>query len=89
MGLSFEDVAKIKGEFEIEYWFCEPWIHYVNGCGISKVGTKDKMRKHVSESENWCMSVYLKKSLPADLFLPDVYKGVRVFVEVGNEVVFH
>lgn len=84
-GLSFEEVKRIKEGFQKEYFFKEPFSSYINMCSISKVGIKDKDAL-TDQKDNFCISVGLRNSLPANLSLPSEYQGVRVFVEVIGEI---
>lgn len=85
MGLPFREVKLTKKQFEEEYFFAKPWKEFVNSCGISKVGTKDKFAP-IDEQGDWCISVGLRKSLPPGLSLPTEYQGVKVFAEVIGEI---
>ena len=85
MGLSFEDVERIKKEFEKEYFFKEPFSAYVDMCGISKVGIKDE-NAPANQKNDFCISVGLRSPLPPNLVLPEEYKGARVFVRVSGEI---
>lgn len=84
-GLSFEEVKRIKEEFQKEYWFKEPFSVHVNMCGISKVGINDK-NAPVDQKDDFCISVGLRNPLPLDISLPSEYQGVRVFVKVIGEI---
>ena len=84
-GLSFEEVKRIKEEFQKEYFFKEPFSAHVNMCGISKVGIKDK-KCSADQKNDFCISVGLRSPLPPDLLLPSEYHGVCVFVEVIGEI---
>jgi len=84
-GLSFEEVKRIKEEFQKEYFFKEPFSAHVNMCSISKVGIKDK-EYSVDQRDDFCISVGLRSPLPPDLSLPSEYQGVRVLVEVIGEI---
>ena len=85
MGLSFGDIKRIKGEFENEYFFKEPFSAHVNMCGISKIGVLDK-NSPTDEKDDLCISVGLREQLPLDLVLPEEYQGVRVLVRVIGEI---
>ena len=81
MGLPFKDVERIKKEFQEEYFLKEPYSAYVNICGISRVGIKDK-NAPTDQEKDFCISVRLRNPLPPDIGLPEEYQGVRVLVEV-------
>jgi len=84
VGLPFEDVERIKKEFQEEYFFRESYLAYVNMCGISTVGINDK-NTPTDQEKDFCIYVGLRKPLPPDLTLPEEYKGVRVLVkEIGG-----
>ena len=85
MGLPFEDVERIKNEFEKEYLFKAPFSAYVNVNSISKVGIKDK-NAPAEQKNDFCISVGLRNALPPDLVLPEEYQGVRVFLRVSGEI---
>ena len=85
MGLPFEDVERIKKEFEKEYFFKEPFSAYVNMCGISRVGIKDKNAPAEQEND-FCISVGLRNALPPNLVLPGEYQGVRVLMQLIGEI---
>jgi hypothetical protein len=84
-GLSFEEVQRIKEEFQKEYFFKEPFSAHVNMCGISKVGIKDK-NSPADQKDDFCISVGLRNPLPSDISLPSEYQGVRVLVQVIGEI---
>jgi len=85
MGLSSEYVNQVKEEFQEEYLFKEPLFSlYVNTCGISKVGIRDK-NALIYQQDDFCISVGLRSPLPPDLLIPKEYRGVRVFVRVIDE----
>lgn len=86
-GLSFEEVNRIKKEFQKEYFFKEPFSAYVNACGISKVGIKDK-NAPTDQKDDFCIFVQLRSPLPANLSLPGEYQSVRVLVKVSGEIKF-
>lgn len=87
MGIPFEDVERIKKEFQGEYLLRESYSEYVNMCGISTVGIKDK-NAPADQEKDFCISVGLRSPLPPDLTLPTEYQGVRILVEVIGEIRF-
>lgn len=84
-GLSFEEIKRIKEEFQKEYSLKEPFLAHVNTCGISKVGIRDK-NAPADQKEDFCISVELRNPLPSDIALPREYQGVRVLIEVIAEI---
>ncbi|MBI2121875.1 MAG: hypothetical protein HYT98_02015 [Candidatus Sungbacteria bacterium] len=87
MGLSFQEVERIKKQFERVYFFAAPYSEYVNMCGISKVSIKDKDKiAPIDEQGDFCISVGLCKPLPQGLSLPMKYCGVRVFPQVIGKI---
>ncbi len=82
---TLKEVTKIKEKFEEEYFFKAPFLEYVNMCGISAVGLQDK-NAPPEEKDTLCISVGLRKPLEGNLWIPDEYQGVRVFVRVIGEI---
>lgn len=90
MGLSMDEVRKIKKEYVQEYFFKEPYSNYINSCGISKLAIKNRNNniklEDGEELSDLCIGVGFEKEPPKDLDFPDKYKGVRVFYEVIGEI---
>lgn len=86
MGLSFNEVLERKERFEKAYFFTEPWIKYVNMCGISRVGIKEPDAP-LQERDDYCISVGLISPLPPELSLPTTYEGVRICVQIIGPIV--
>ena len=80
-----QEVKQIKKQFEQEYFLAQPYSEYVNMCGITKVGIKDKTAP-VDTRDDLCIVVGLRKPLPKNLSLPSEYRGVKVFVQVIGEI---
>lgn len=70
------DAKCVLGDFEEEY----P-LEYIDYCGVSTVGQHDDS---VTESEGraYCIYVKLVVPLPPGCYIPDEYKGLRVFIDV-------
>ena len=96
-----EKVTEIKEEFEQIYMFSEPWSEYVNMCGITdRVIAETDWRDGVPGRENTrqallaagenpdelCIRVGLRKPLPEELSLPEIFKGIRVYVILIGEI---
>jgi len=88
---SIEEVKRTKDEFQEEFGFFRegnPYSEWVNMCGISTVGIKDKNAPD-DQKKNFCITVGLRtRHLPAGLSIPQEYHGVRVFVEEIGEIRF-
>lgn len=85
MGLQFEEVKRIKEEFQRLYVFIKPYSDYTGGCGISKVGICDKAADN-SVSEDLCIIVMLREPLPPNLSLPTEYRNVKVFTKIIGKI---
>lgn len=89
MRLSERKLEKVRENFEKEY-IKSPYDLYIEGTGIISLkdiknsGQKFKLKKGES-LDDLCLHVTLSKTLPFDLYLPDVYNTVRVFYEVIGE----
>ncbi len=81
MRLKFEEVKRIKEEFQGLYVFIDPYSKYTNGCGISIVGLQDK-KADSNTAKDFCIIVFLSKSLPQNLSIPIEYQNVKVFTMV-------
>ncbi|QQG45590.1 MAG: hypothetical protein HYW89_01545 [Candidatus Sungiibacteriota bacterium] len=85
MSLAFQEVERIKKQFEQEYFFAQPYSEYVNMCGIAKIGVRDKIVP-IDVAGDFCILVGLRKPLPQNLSLPTEYQGVKVVVGVIGEI---
>ena len=88
MTLSFDEVKKIKKEFEAEYCKYPP----MNSCGISNLRTQLNLRKKnidlkPNESlDDLCFDVGFEHKPSKYMSFPSEYKGVRVFYKVQGEI---
>lgn len=48
--------------------------------------SKEILRKAGEDPEEWCVMVGLRRVLPDDLTLPEVYRGIRIYVTVIGEI---
>lgn len=85
MRFSEEEVERIRDQLLQEPFFAPLWNVYVNSCGILKVGINDK-NASANEKDDFCITIFVRIELPANLSLPAVYKSVRVFVTVVGEI---
>ena len=83
--LSFEELKRIKNEFQRKYLFNEPFLSYFSICGISKIGDLVENSPN-DEKDNFCIHVGLERALPAHLSLPFEYENIRVIVEVVGKI---
>ena len=88
MGFSIQDVKQIKKQFKQEYLLAAPYLRYVSGCGISRVGIKDKTAPLDAQGDqrDLCIKVSLRRSLPMNLSLPAEYHGVKIITQVIGEI---
>jgi len=86
-----DEIISIKKEFQKEYFLKEPYLQYVNGCGISRLGKvkqEDFKLKDGETLDDLCILVTLSKKAPKEVYLPSEYKGIRVFYEVVGPISF-
>lgn len=74
-----------KEKFINKYWN-QKYADYINGVGISRVGTCDKKASEEDEKDDYCIRVLLRKPLPDDMVFPSTYYGVRIFTVLGGEI---
>jgi len=92
MGLTIDDVKRVKKEFQKEYWGNPTTAVYINSVGISSVSLMSGRQKEpvdLSEGESvddLCLCVGFERDPPAEMKFPDMYKGVRVFYETIGEI---
>lgn len=80
--LTMVEMEAINEKFFNEYMIQEPWKNYINLVGISTVKIQERNSTPMGSNpdDSLCLSVGLSKKLPKHLKLPEVYMGVRVFV---------
>ena len=94
MGLTEEQLVPIKDEFEAIYFSPEPYIQFVNLCGITTLrsaqesSNKEIKLKPGESLDDLCLSVGFREQPPAELEFPSEFKSVRVFYEVIGEIKF-
>ena len=92
-----EERKKILDQFVKEFMLAEPYKRYVNGCGFtsrtmiewSKGGgrvspakvSKRLREKNIDPSEVY-LNVFLREDLPEGMEIPEVYLGLKTFVQV-------
>jgi hypothetical protein len=76
--LTFDEVIAIKLDFQREH--LKPAAAYVKGILIARLGTTVKGTP-AEKADEWCIKVFLKMELPANIKLPKKYKQVEIVVE--------
>lgn len=93
MSPTLEEIISIKEEYIKDYFEKEPYKQYINGVGISnlrlRVGKEGITLKEGETLDDYCLNVYLIKSLPEDITLPSEYKSVRVFYKIVKDIKAH
>lgn len=84
MGLKFDEVKRIKEEFQKQYVFIKPYSDYTSGCGISMIKLLDK-NAHCDVADDFCIIVFLRELLPKNLSMPTEYQNVKVFTMVAGK----
>jgi hypothetical protein len=85
MGLSLEEVKRIKKEFAKDVIAKAPFAETVSCLGISWVGHHDPAATP-EQAKDHCISVGLVVPLPDGVSLPTEYQGVKVFSRVIGQI---